>query len=578
MHTLNYASCPHSAISLTSPVEPLAPCPRAPAELPASSDMFPYAVVRALRAELDAERRAHARTREVAEKEVAMLSAQLARREAELEACVVDVHMHGTDDGRNAHYVQRAEIGKTRTKWSKQCEELRREPSSAPARVKNEQEALGDEAALVLEGALVRNRVLEQEVEGLARRLGDVRNSIACPIPPPPPRLSERRRNGRSSGPDGSWHAHVDDVPLPRAHDAASPSLSATATSTSDTLTTRSASSGSAYSATTRAPSAPSIVDGASSTSPPPSHASSQAQTPALRSLADAIAAFGAQIDSFGALRQEVASEVGRDLELRRRNERRAEVRAPEDELAGDGLGQGQTRDVGPGVSATSSTNHVEIGHVGRGGERGHEQCERRLRAAVATLRRELEMLRTEGQTREAGLKAEVDRLRHAMEQRLDIGSPTAAMGHALPAPLSREGDEGEAPLQGEGELPSLVEIGEAPVPEPRPEAVKEPPESAVDEACAQVQLDAQALIFDLDATDSVCSMELASPLQPTILSIRDDVEDRKERDAQEERCADSIDPSVILLPETPLSLSEELPSWLLPDEPPSPPLLDLLH
>jgi hypothetical protein len=49
----------------------------------------PKFIIASLRSELEKERTSHTRTHEQAEKEIRSLRAQLARREAELEACVV---------------------------------------------------------------------------------------------------------------------------------------------------------------------------------------------------------------------------------------------------------------------------------------------------------------------------------------------------------------------------------------------------------------------------------------------------------------------------------------------------------
>ena len=102
--------------------------------------LYAAAMVASLRSERDSERRAHEQTRHDAESRIALLEAQLARREAQLETCII------------AH--------------SAECIRLPQRP--AQSEVKPMQQ---NEATQVLELTSTVNRSLEAEVNFLAHRV-----------------------------------------------------------------------------------------------------------------------------------------------------------------------------------------------------------------------------------------------------------------------------------------------------------------------------------------------------------------------------------------------------------------------
>ena len=108
----------------------------------------------------------------------------------------------------------------------------------------------------------------------------------------------------------------------------------------------------------------------------------------------------------------------------------------------------------------------------------------RRLRAAVNSLTHELKVLREASQARETQLQGELDMMRLEVSRMASRESTTALLDPEATARV-------DAPL---GSLPETT-------------SPQKPPNI-------------------LDEGETECSMELATPLQPTILSVRDDISD----------------------------------------------------
>lgn len=109
------------------------------------------AVISSLRDELESERRAHAHTRERADAELFSLNARLARREAELEACVVHIN-HPLPGPPSSVSPHKTGTHSTTAKASSSS-------SSVPF--------TQDDAIKILELSAARNRTLETEIRNL---------------------------------------------------------------------------------------------------------------------------------------------------------------------------------------------------------------------------------------------------------------------------------------------------------------------------------------------------------------------------------------------------------------------------
>ncbi|KAH9941488.1 hypothetical protein B0H21DRAFT_752566 [Amylocystis lapponica] len=161
----NYALWPHSQIRLAKPLEPMHPRPRPTSSSAAVGEVdgvlwtHATAVVTSLRTELEAEREAHACTREHAESEILALTAALARREAELEACVVHAdHMAPAPKPEDVALPRRPP----------QAEAAPRRDELVGPRL---QPFTRQEAIKILEISAARNRALEIEVKSLIDRV-----------------------------------------------------------------------------------------------------------------------------------------------------------------------------------------------------------------------------------------------------------------------------------------------------------------------------------------------------------------------------------------------------------------------
>jgi len=111
-------------------------------------------ILASLRLERDNERKAHARTRDLAEKRVLALEIQLSRREIELERCIVGGHVHDVVAEGDITPQQRIS-----------------HPAMAPP-VEVLDEQIGNEEIIsILDSTLARNNILEGEVKTLIRRV-----------------------------------------------------------------------------------------------------------------------------------------------------------------------------------------------------------------------------------------------------------------------------------------------------------------------------------------------------------------------------------------------------------------------
>ena len=115
---------------------------------------YATAVIASLRAERDLERNAHERTRQQAEHRITELEARLARRDAELEACVAhtnDFLSQGTSHDCLTYRSQDGEAGKQNR-------------SDNP-------HLLREDAIQVMETTSAKNKVLELEIRSLFKRV-----------------------------------------------------------------------------------------------------------------------------------------------------------------------------------------------------------------------------------------------------------------------------------------------------------------------------------------------------------------------------------------------------------------------
>lgn len=118
---------------------------------------YATAIINTLRIERDLERKAHEKTRQNDEFRIIELEAQLARREAELEACRCAVHGGDSLDQR-----------RHRVYSSRDRETIKVDSHPTPRITK-------DEAIKIMDITSTKNKLLELEVQGLAKR---VRNSF----------------------------------------------------------------------------------------------------------------------------------------------------------------------------------------------------------------------------------------------------------------------------------------------------------------------------------------------------------------------------------------------------------------
>jgi hypothetical protein len=112
---------------------------------------YATAVIASLRAERDLERKAHEQTRHHAKYRIIAIEAQLARRDAELEACITHADDFLQQGGNQKHLSRVHEAGGNQRN---DCGRLSTE-----------------EAIQVMEATSAKNKVLEQEVQNLFKRV-----------------------------------------------------------------------------------------------------------------------------------------------------------------------------------------------------------------------------------------------------------------------------------------------------------------------------------------------------------------------------------------------------------------------
>jgi len=111
-------------------------------------------ILASLSLERDNERKAHARTRDLAEKRILALEVQLSRREIELERCIVGGHVHDVVAEGDKTPRQRISLS----------------AMALPEDVLHEQ--IGNEEIIsILDSTVARNKILESEVKTLIRRV-----------------------------------------------------------------------------------------------------------------------------------------------------------------------------------------------------------------------------------------------------------------------------------------------------------------------------------------------------------------------------------------------------------------------
>ncbi|KAH8081301.1 hypothetical protein BXZ70DRAFT_1012396 [Cristinia sonorae] len=165
---------PRTSMHLLTPLEPLSlPIP-ASSSCPDSVSSYAAVVIASLNAQLTKERTTNARVLDYAEAEILRLQAQVARRDAELEACVVHSHDTALMD---VHIP--VDAGGTKV-------EARDDRKPAAGKTRIEASSLTREEALSVMGLVnTRNKQLETDVHRLSQRLRDakVRHAQELPVP-----------------------------------------------------------------------------------------------------------------------------------------------------------------------------------------------------------------------------------------------------------------------------------------------------------------------------------------------------------------------------------------------------------
>ncbi|KAI0915262.1 hypothetical protein AcV5_005428 [Taiwanofungus camphoratus] len=169
----DYSLWPHSQICLTSPLEPLSTYSLAHQASLNNNDLlrtYAQAIIISLRTELESERQAHEQTRERAEFDILSLNARLANREAELEAHIA--YLGHKDPQVQAGSTSSHAAGSGHPETDKLPAAFRRSVS-API---SQRDAIN-----ILEISAARNRSLEAEVRGLIGRLEHARSAANVP-------------------------------------------------------------------------------------------------------------------------------------------------------------------------------------------------------------------------------------------------------------------------------------------------------------------------------------------------------------------------------------------------------------
>ncbi|KAF9810458.1 hypothetical protein IEO21_06928 [Rhodonia placenta] len=146
-------------------------------------------IILTLRAELESERTAHAHTRQQTESEILSLSARLARREAELEACVAQAHVHPPAEGPPIKDSYSAPSGPSEHAGpARRADFMGVAGNGLDAHSSSSQRSTStltqDDAVQILDFSASRNRALEAESQSPRQALIDRAGSKTDPQPP----------------------------------------------------------------------------------------------------------------------------------------------------------------------------------------------------------------------------------------------------------------------------------------------------------------------------------------------------------------------------------------------------------
>ncbi|KAL6297924.1 hypothetical protein BKA93DRAFT_754537 [Sparassis latifolia] len=393
--------------------------------------MYASAVVASLQLELDAERRAHVQTRDQAESDLISLNAQLARREAELETCIV----HPCHDQPTA--------GPSSLRLTTQMSTEDKLPPAVAMFTR-------EEAIKVLEITAAKNHALEIEVKELVETLEKARQAQNTPEPQPVP----VDRFHTFAGP----RDHVGMFPS-QAHD--SPRLNSPST---PALPPSSPGLPPFVQSTQASPSPYSLAQNIANPSP---HAS-PGQTLVLVRLEEQIKAFATEIDRF----------------------------KTERDTLGAVLVEGRKKDHDSGTGGNPQIHLRQPSHT-------EEEYTRLVRSEDA-LRHELDAVRDSWKKREDELQREIETLQQALS--------TVTLEHSVTISAAPHANRQSVPEKTNTALTDILDDDKAEV-----------------------------------------SMELATPLQPTIISLQ--VDDNHRTDECRSSLYIPLPPSPSLASSTPPSL-----------------------
>ncbi|RDX47136.1 hypothetical protein OH76DRAFT_1406299 [Lentinus brumalis] len=488
----DYSVWPYSRMSLARPVDP-APLTQSSRRIETDPNAIRAAILEAVSRQLEEERQAHARTKEQSDAEILRLRAMVARRDAELEACATHA---GHRVLLSTSYPADSSLGSSRP--CPACAHTRRpvmeDVSGGPSRSIPAEQCHDTEP--VLSQTLIQQRTLEREVEYLRHQLHEATSRpSADDIPPPPPKphmpssghtratltrsISSAGKVAQSSG------RNTRPPPSPQLLARAGPSSPSRFDLTTGHHFDRESPDDTPLSGHTRLPAAEIARLDAS-----PGLGLEDLKLQ-IDLLSTEIVAFGAERDALKRMLAEALPE-GRNVLS-----------------AGDPAELESVPKHAPRQTEDDLTRRV-LHHV--------EECAREARA----LRRQLEELTAERARREEALQAEIDNLRKAL-----LDPPAAAAGGHQPRYAS--GDLKVPSSRAHTPTPSAPRVSAAvanpgtdldvPAAHPRtPDAFGERDE----EEDGQQEIRYPAPAEDGSELDEQ-SMELATPLHPTILSLADD-------------------------------------------------------
>ncbi|RPD58842.1 hypothetical protein L226DRAFT_265401 [Lentinus tigrinus ALCF2SS1-7] len=495
----DYSVWPYSRMSLARPLEP-APLRHSSRRADSDRDVIHAALLEAMTRQLEEERRAHARTKEQSDAEIFRLRAMVARRDAELEACVTHA---GHRVLLSSSYP--VDVPPESSRPCPACVHSRRHVPEdvpiGPSRPTRGERAHEDER--VLSHTLIRQRTLEREVEYLRHQLHEVTSPETAsdiPAPPPQPPMNNPETNRATATRSKQAVGHV--IPLSGRDTRSPPSPQLLPRAGPGSPTRFELTPG-------RHLHRPNTIT-ESSPLPGPTHSAAAEiarfdSSPGLGLedlklqidlLSTEIVAFGAERDALKRMLAE-ARPRGRDVPT----------------AGGPELVEPVTASTPVPVPQKPDEDDLTTRVLHH-----EEECARETRA----LRRQLEELAAESARREQALQAEIDNLRQAL---LD---PRAADG-----PAARE----DQPRYASGDLKVPSSRAHPPNPSaPRVPAVVPTPGTNLDDAAARPRTpdalgerdEQEGARPNAETTEDGSeldeqSMELATPLHHTILSLADD-------------------------------------------------------